>query len=52
MATVFVAREALDQTERDVDRALAVAAAAKASLDRELALEARGHLYARAAAST
>jgi len=75
-ATVFVAREALDLAERDVDRALAVAAvkspaAAPYSMvaqhwlkglqrnaagntadamewfDRELAPEARGHLYAR-----
>jgi tetratricopeptide (TPR) repeat protein len=75
-ATVFVARHALDQAERDVDRGLAVAAVespdaapystvalhwlkgllrhaagavddAMASFDQELALEARGHLYAR-----
>lgn len=77
-ATVFVARGALDQAERDVDRALAVAAVESpeaapysmvalpwlkgllrnaagdtadtmASFDRELALEARGHLNAREA---
>lgn len=75
-ATMFVARGALDQAERDVDRTLAVAAVespeaapysmvalhwlkgllpnasgasadAMAWFDRELALEARGHLYAR-----
>jgi tetratricopeptide (TPR) repeat protein len=75
-ATVFVARHALDQAERDVDLGLAVAAVespeaapyptvalhwlkgllrnaagdvdeAMASFDQELAMEARGHLYAR-----
>jgi DNA-binding winged helix-turn-helix (wHTH) protein len=79
-ATVFVARNALEQAERDIDRALAVAAVespdaapysmvarhwlkgllrmpasavdeAMASFDQELALEARGHLYAREAAA-
>ena len=79
-ATVFVARNALDQAERDVDGALAVAAvespdvapysmvalhwlkgllrnaagdadAAMAAFDRELALDSRGHLYAREAAA-
>jgi tetratricopeptide (TPR) repeat protein len=77
---VFVARNALDQAERDVDRGLAVATvesteaapysmvarhwlkgllrhaaddthAAMAAFDQELALEARGHLYAREAAA-
>jgi tetratricopeptide (TPR) repeat protein len=75
---VFVARDALDRAERDVDSGLGVAAVesheaapfsvvalhwlkallclargaedeALASFDRELALEARGHLYAREA---
>ena len=75
-ASVYVARDALDQAERDVDGGLAMAAVesneaapfsvvafhwlkgllclargaadeALAAFDRELALEARGHLYAR-----
>lgn len=79
-ASVFVARDALDRAERDVDSGLGVAAVesneaapfavvalhwlkgllclargaedeALASFDRELALETRGHLYAREAAA-
>lgn len=79
-ATVFVARNALDQAERDVDHTLTVAALespdaarysmvalhwlggllrlaagdaaeAMASFNQELALEGRGHLYAREAAA-
>ena len=75
-ASVFVARDALDRAEREVDSGLEVAAVesheaapfsvvalhwlkgllclargaadeAMASFDRELALEARGHLYSR-----
>ena len=80
VASVYVARDALDQAEREVDAGLVVAAAesksatrfsavafdwlkgllclarsatdeALAAFDREIALEARGHVYARECAS-